>query len=213
MDFNDGSMYRVVADPARQLAERQLYMHRLGSVRLGVPYVDPTFADHRRRLARMPGLVWYQYVHAAPGPEAQADVLCYTLGRLAQNEMVMLDLEPGSATNPSGLTTANVQDFAARWLAVVEMRLSCLAWLYVPGSFAAAVPRSFTGARVVMAPHYSGTPSWPHDVHQYTESGYFPGCTQTGDVSRTSLTVAEMLRRCNPRGINCECAEGATRDA
>lgn len=201
MDFNDGSVFRVVTDPAAQLRQRQVYMHRAVTGVTGAPAVDTTFASHRTRLAGMPLLVWYQFVYQNAGtPEAQADYLCKTLGSLRPNEAVMLDIETrGGVTNP--------QDFARRWLAVVESRLRCRAWIYVPGALAAALPRSFTGDRIVMAPRYSGTasrgspPAWPHDVHQYTDRGPFPGCAQSGDTSYTALTVAQLLARSRPREV------------
>jgi hypothetical protein len=195
VEFNDGSMYRVVSDPPALLRERQVYMHRAASARSGVPYVDPTFADHRARLSGLPLLVWYQYVYQNAGtPEAQADFLCKAIGTLRPNETVMIDIETGG-----GIT--DPQDFARRWLAVVEPRLLCLAWVYVPGALAAALPRTFTGDRVVMAPRYSGTasrgaaPTWPHDVHQYTDQGHFPGCTQSGDTSYTALSLETLKAR------------------
>ena len=208
MEFNDGSMYRVVLDPARQLAERQLYCHRAASARGNVPYVDPTFVDHRNKLSAMPGLLFYQFVYLAAGtPEAQADLLVNALGGgLRTNEMVMLDVESGG-----GFTASNVVPFAQRWLARVESRLHTLAWVYVPSALAAGINRAVTGSRLVMAPRYSGTgargtaPSWSHDVHQFTDRGYFPGCGQTGDTSYTTLTVDQMLRRCNPSGIATPC--------
>lgn len=202
MEFNDGSMYRVVTDPARQLAERELYCHRAASARANVPYVDPTFVDHRQKLAKMPGLLFYQFAYLTAGtPETQAAFFVSALDfGLHRNEMVMLDVESGG-----GFTATNVQAFARRWLDVVEAALRCRAWLYVPGALSAGLPRSFTGDRLVMAPHYSGTPTWPYDAHQYTSTGYFPGCAMTGDVSETTLTVARMLRRCNPDGIDTTC--------
>jgi GH25 family lysozyme M1 (1,4-beta-N-acetylmuramidase) len=199
MIMNDGSMYRVVTDPAAQLRERTVYMFRAASARNGVPYVDTAFARHRDSLAAMPALCMYQFPWQNAGtPEQQAQFLIDTLGGgLRWNEMVMLDPEATSAlTDPRG--------FVQRWLAHIEPRLACRAWVYVPSSLAAALPRTVTGDRIVMAPRYSGTPNrgapptWPWDVHQYTDQGPFPGCTQSGDTSFTDLTAQQMLERCNP---------------
>ncbi len=197
MDFNDGSQYRVVTDPAAQLAEREVYCFRVASARNGVPYIDTAFAQHREQLREMPALLMYQFVWQDAGtPEAQANLFCDTIGELRPNEMVMLDIEVGGKiTDPA--------DFARRWLAVVEGRLQTRAWLYIPRALSAALQPLVDG-RIIMAPRYSGSasrgtaPDWPHDVHQYTDKGYFPGCTQTGDVSFTNLTVAQMLDRSSP---------------
>ena len=215
MDFNDGSQYRVVTDPARQLEEREVYCFRAASwsQSRGGLYVDTAFHRHRTDLAAMPALLMYQFVYAHTTPEAQADFLVDALGGpLRSNEMVMLDTEAGG-----GFTNENVWGFARRWLTVVEEALQCRAWVYVPSALAVGLDRTRTGQRLVMAPRYSGGPQrgaapwWPHDVHQFTDRGPFPGCPETGDVSFTSLTAQQMLARCNPAGITCECSEGATR--
>ncbi|MGH3910903.1 MAG: hypothetical protein ACRDRM_08720, partial [Pseudonocardiaceae bacterium] len=39
-------------------------------------------------------------------------------------------------------------------------------------------------------------PWWPHDVHQYTDKGYFPGCAKSGDLNYTTLSVDQILARC-----------------
>ncbi len=201
MIFNDGSQYRVVTDPAAQLAQRELYMFRAASARNGVMYKDTAFDKHRDELARMPGLAMYQFVYQNVGtPENQADFLLGVIDGLRWNEMIMLDIEAGGGiTDPVG--------FTRRWLAVVEAELDTQAWIYVPSVLSKQLTRQVTGNRIVMAPRYSGTaqrgtaPWWPHDVHQFTDAGPFPGCTQTGDTNYTSLTVSDMLARCNPNGL------------
>lgn len=201
MEFNDGSQYRVVSDPAAQLAQRELYCHRVASARDGKKYVDTTFAQHRQALQAMKGLLYYQFVWQNAGtPEEQATFFCDAIGQLADHEMVMLDIEVGGAiTDPA--------DFARRWLAVVEPRLRTRAWIYVPQALSKALHPLVDG-RLVMAPRYSGTatrgvkPDWPHDVHQYTDVGHFPGCKQSGDVSYTELTVQQMLDRCRAKEKN-----------
>jgi hypothetical protein len=213
VEFNDGSMYRTVLDPSQQIYQRAMYCHRAASARNGAMYVDPTFAEHREALAPMRALLFYQYVWEYVGtPEAQAEFLLEALGGpLRVNEMVMLDIEAGGVI-------VDPVDFTQRWLAVIESELHCRAWIYVPSTLAGQLTREVTGDRVVMAPRYSGlvqrgaAPWWSHDVHQYTDSGTFPGCRQTGDVSYTALTPEQLLARCNPDGITCECAEGATGD-
>lgn len=202
MEFNDGSQYRVCADPSAYLAERDLFMFRACSAKNGVPYVDRAFAYHRATMWECRGLVLYQYVYANAGtPEDQARFFLTTLGGLATNEMVMLDIEPdGGVTDPV--------DFMRRWCAVVEPALDTWAWIYVPGALASKLTRGVTEGRVVQAPRYSGTanrttiPNWAHDVHQYTNQGYFPGCSETGDVSYTILTTATLLDRCNKGGFS-----------
>jgi hypothetical protein len=147
----------------------------------------------------MPALCMYQFPWQNAGtPEQQAQFLIDTLGGgLRWNEMVMLDPEERSAL-------VNPREFTQRWLAHIEPRLHCRSWVYVPGVLAAALPRTVTGDRIVMAPHPSATaqrgapPDWPWDVHQYSFTGPFPGCTQSGDISYTELTAQQMLERCNP---------------
>lgn len=211
MEFNDGSVYRVVTDPSAQLKQRSLFMARAVSARNGAMYVDTAFARHRADLAGMTALCWYQfpYINVA-SPEAAAAYFLQTLGgALRWNEMVMLDPEPGG-----GFTAANTRDYVRRWLDVVEPALHTRAWVYVPSTLAEALPPSFTADRIIMAPRYSGTgahgaePWWPWDVHQYTDQGTFPGCLQTGDTSHTSLTAEDLLARCNPTGWYSPCRGG-----
>jgi GH25 family lysozyme M1 (1,4-beta-N-acetylmuramidase) len=204
VDFNDGSQYRVVTDPAKHRAAREIYCFRAASARSGVPYVDTAFAQHRSSLAPMRALVMYQFVYTNAGtPEAQADFFLNALGGgLHTNEMVMIDPESGG-----GFTNSNVVDFTQRWLNRVEKALDTRAWVYVPSALSTGLSRAFTKDRIVVAPRYSGTaargaaPWWPHDIHQYTDQGPFPGCAQSGDTNYTTLTVEDLLRRCNPNGI------------
>lgn len=214
MDFNDGSEYRVVTDAARHMAEREFYCFRVASTRKGVMYVDAVFDRHRSSLAPMRGLLMYQFPYASASPEATADFFLKAIGgALRENEMVMIDPEVGG-----GFTNANAAAWTQRWLDYVEPALSTRAWVYVPGPLSTGLGRSFTKDRIVMAPRYSGSatrgaaPWWSHDVHQYTDKGYFPGCTQSGDTSFTNLSVIEMLRRCNPTGITSIHASGGTID-
>lgn len=203
MDFNDGSQFRVLANVDAQIqGGRSLYAYRLGSMRDRVMYVDNAYAHHRALVADRMATVLYQYVWPRwATPEQQADFLLAAVDGLRTREMVCLDLEPGSRDSPSGLTAGNVAEFAHRWLARVEPALNTRAWLYIPSVF--ALPMSpVVEDRVVWSPHYSATPTWPHDAHQYTDHGFFPGCSQTGDVSRTNLTADQLLSRCNPGGFN-----------
>jgi GH25 family lysozyme M1 (1,4-beta-N-acetylmuramidase) len=204
VDFNDGNTWHVVTDPAAYMSARSVYMHRAASARDGVPYVDPTFLDHRTRMAQLPALVWYQFLYTNAGsPEAQADFFLAAIGDgLYDNEMVMVDPEVGG-----GFTNLNVVEFTQRWLDRVENALDTRAWVYVPSSLSVGLSRTFTKDRIVMAPRYSGkaergaAPWWSYDVHQYTDQGVFPGANGPGDTSFTTLTAEDMLRRCNPNGI------------
>lgn len=198
MDFNDGSEYRVVTDPAAHLAARDTFCFRVASARNGIPYLDTAFSWHRRELSRMPALLMYQFVWADAGtPEEQARYFVDAIGTLRPNEMVMLDIEAGGSI-------PDPVDFTRRWLAVVEPALNTRAWIYIPSTLADRLTPAVTGDRLRMAPRYSGTdqrgpaPWWPHDVHQYTDRGPFPGCPHTGDVSHTDLTAQQLLDRCQP---------------
>ncbi len=199
MEFNDGSAYRIVTDPAAHMAARDVYCFRAASARNGVPYIDTAFNRHRETLAPMRLLLLYQFVWQNAGtPEEQARFLITTIGALRPNEAVMLDIEAGG-----GIT--DPVDFTRRWLAVVEPALKTKAWVYVPSALADRLTRAVTGDRLVMAPRYSGTPArglapwWPHDVHQYTDQGPFPGCPQSGDTSHTALTTEQLLARSRPK--------------
>jgi hypothetical protein len=199
-EFNDGSQYRVLEDPAAYAAAgRDLFMYRVASQRADAMYVDTAFQQHRRAAAGLRGSCLYQYVYATPAPEQQAAFFCQAVGVLQAHEMVMLDIESGGGI-------ADHADLMRRWCRVVEPYMQTLAWIYVPGALATVLPRSVTGARIVMAPRYGGpVPTWSHDVHQYTDVGPFPGCSLTGDTSRTALTTEEMLARCNPGGTASPC--------
>lgn len=199
MEFNDGSQYRVVSDPARHMREREMFEFRVASARNGRLYVDTAFRYHREALRGMSALLLYQFAYGQWSAEQQADFFCDTVGRLRPNEMVMLDIEQSSGIS-------NPADFTRRWLARAEGWLGGLAWVYVPQELAAQVTRDVTGPRIVKAPRYSGgagrgpAPWWPHDVHQYSDEGYFPGCSSStgGDVNWTAWTVDQMLARCKP---------------
>lgn len=200
MEFNDGSEYRVVTDPAQHMRERVIFEFRAASAhkengRFQV-YMDRAFVHHREVLRSMRGLLIYQFPYGNWTPEYQADFFCEVLGgALRPNEMVMLDTEA-----ESGLK--NPADFATRWFNRVESRLRTLSWIYVPRALADALSPAVTGPRIRKAPRYSGGPHrgpapwWPHDVHQYTDRGYFPGCSQSGDVNYTVLTIDQILDRC-----------------
>jgi GH25 family lysozyme M1 (1,4-beta-N-acetylmuramidase) len=164
--------------------------------------VDEAFDHHRRVSDVFRATCIYQYVWPHFTPEAQADFLVDTVLScgLQQHEMVCLDIE----------TEAKIPDplgFAMRWLNEVEERLDTRAWVYVPGPLSKHFHRSITDDRIIMAPKYSGTPmmgarpTWPHDIHQYTDRGFFPGCTQSGDLSHTEMTIGQLLARCNPYGV------------
>src|SRR4051794_11340407 len=124
MEFNDGSAYRVVTDPAAYMAARPMYVFRAASARNGAMYVDTAFATHRAGLAAMPLLVMYQYVYPQWTAEQQADFFCDAIGEARRNETAMLDIE----------TEAKIADpasFARAWLARVEARLGCQSWIYI----------------------------------------------------------------------------------
>ncbi|MGH3909253.1 MAG: hypothetical protein ACRDRM_00310, partial [Pseudonocardiaceae bacterium] len=165
-----------------------MFEFRVASARNGQMYVDSAFGHHREVLRGMKALLLYQFPYGNWSAEEQADFFCDTVGRLRPHEMMMLDIEAGSGIGDPA-------DFTRRWLARAEGRLGGLAWVYVPSALAAAVTREVTGPRLVKAPRYSGhagrgaAPWWPHDVHQYTDKGYFPGCAKSGDLNYTTLSV------------------------
>lgn len=205
MEFNDGSEYRVLDSAVSQVqAGRELYAYRAASMRGGQLYEDLAFNHHRQITAGvLRATLIYQFVYTSASPEAQADFFLQTLGYgLQPQEMVCLDLESGG-----GFTPANVTNFAERWLVRVEPALATKAWLYVPSALSSILSASVASDRIIWAPRYSGgaqrgaAPFWRHDVHQYTDRGFFPGCSMTGDTSYTTLTTEAMLARCNPGGF------------
>lgn len=200
MEFNDGNRWHYVTDFDRYVRERQMYEMRTCSAQAGRMYIDPQFRSQRQNLQpRLHAYLHYQFPYQNAGtPERQAEFFCAAIGELRDNEMVMLDTEAGSGLRDPA-------DFMRRWCAIVEPRLNTLAWIYIPSALAGSLTRAVTGPRIVKAPRYSGNagigdpPWWPHDVHQYTDRGYFPGSNEPGDVNVTSLTVNEMLTRCGGR--------------
>jgi GH25 family lysozyme M1 (1,4-beta-N-acetylmuramidase) len=203
--FNDGSEYRVLANPDAQLqAGRTMYAYRAASSRNGTLYVDSAFDYHRTITAgRFEATLIYQFANVATTPESQASFLADALGYgLQTQEMICLDVEAGG-----GFTAGNVGLFLRGWLAAAESLLHCKAWFYVPQALATALSSSVTADRIIWAPRYSGTsekgtePGWRHDVWQYTDRGFFPGCALPGDTSTTTLTTEAMLARCNPDGF------------
>lgn len=204
MLLNDGSQYRVVTDPEAHMATREVFAFRVASAKGGTaPYVDTAFARHRDQLAGMRGLVMYQFAYANLSPESQAEFFLQALGGgLRWNEMIMIDPEVGGGFRNDQRSA----DWVAHWLAIVEPALDARAWIYIPRALSPAL-QPLVGGRVVMAPRYSGTdrrgtsPDWPHDVHQFTDRGPFPGCSQSGDLSYSNLTADDMLARSNPSGM------------
>ncbi len=196
MEFSDGNQWHYVTDPAAYEQNRLMYEYRAASGSTGQMLIDTKFAQQRAAMQPLlDGMLYYQKPYNKETPEAQANMFCDLLGRLAPNEMVMLDIE-------GDINVPDPADFMHRWLGVVESRLNTLAWIYVPQSLSGVLTRAVTGNRIVKAPKYSGAdqrgpaPSWPHDVHQYSDKGWFPGGNGPGDVNFTDLTVPQMLDRC-----------------
>lgn len=196
--FNDGSQYRVVTNPDAYLRERDMFETRVSSAKNGrTLYVDTAFQRHRDQLGpRLRALLLYHFPYQNAGPpEHQANWFCDVLGALRPNEMVMLDTESASGLRDPA-------DFMRRWCGVVEQRFGTLCWVYVPRDLSGPLNRGVTGERLVKAPRYSGhggrgtPPNWAHDVWQFTDRGPFPGCSQSGDVNYTALSVDQMLTRC-----------------
>lgn len=200
MEFNDGSQYRVVTDPSRNRRERPMYEFRACSATNGRnKYRDTAFDRHRRDFRGHPVLMYQFPYQNAGSPEAQADFFLSIVSPLGDLDMMMIDTEI-----MSGLV--DPREWTRRWLRHVEAKTGKLCWIYVPSHLLKPLDRSLTGPRIVKAPRYSGSarigakPWWSHDVHQYTDRGYFPGCPQSGDVNVTSWTVQDLLRRCNGGG-------------
>ncbi len=196
MEWSDGNQWHFITDPAAYERARLMYEYRVASGSTGQMLVDTRWVQQRAAMQPLlDGMLYYQKPYNKESPEAQANLLCDLLGHLAPNEMVMLDIE-------GDINVPDPADFMRRWCAVVEPRLNTLAWVYVPQSLSGVLTRAVTGNRIVKAPKYSGTdqrgpaPSWPYDVHQYTDKGAFPGGNGPGDANFTDLTVSQMLDRC-----------------
>jgi len=206
MEWSDGNQWHYITDPAAYAQARLLYEYRVCSGSTGQMLVDTRWVQQRAAMQPLlDGMLYYQKPYNKESPEVQANLFCDLLGHLAPNEMVMLDIE-------GDINVPDPADFMRRWCAVVELRLNTLAWIYVPQSLSGALTRAVTGNRIVKAPKYSGTdqrgpaPSWPYDVHQYTDKGAFPGGNGPGDANFTDLTVPQMLDRCRtvsvqPQGV------------
>lgn len=188
--YNDLNQWHYVVDRDAHLAAgRRVVELRAMSGTTGTMLVDKVWRQQRALFQPVMDLVvHYQKPYAGQSPERQATDFCALLGGLEPNERVLYDGE-------RDLDVPDRTEFARRWLGVLEDRLDTLAQVYVPGTIRGEFPRSFTGDRIVKAPHYSGTPDWPHDVHQFTDRGPIPGGNTTGDVNRTRLTVVELLAR------------------
>jgi len=206
MEWSDGNQWHYITDPAAYAQARLLYEYRVCSGSTGQMLVDTRWVQQRAAMQPLlDGMLYYQKPYNKETPEAQATLFCDLLGHLAPNEMVMLDIE-------GDINVPDPADFVRRWCAVVEPRLNTLAWIYVPQSLSGVLTMAVTGNRIVKAPKYSGTdqrgpaPSWPHDVHQYSDKGAFPGGNGPGDANFTDLTVPQMLDRCRqvsaqPQGV------------
>jgi len=205
-EFSDGNQWHYITDPAAYERARLMYEYRVASGSTGQMLVDTQWVQQRAAMQPLlDGMLYYQKPYNKESPEAQANLFCDILGHLAPNEMVMLDIE-------GDINVPDPADFVRRWCAVVEPRLNTLAWIYIPQSLSGALTRAVTGNRIIKAPKYSGTdqrgpaPSWPYDVHQYSDRGWFPGGNGPGDANFTDLTVPQMLDRCRrtsapPQGV------------
>lgn len=207
MQFCDGNQWHYVTNVDAYLgAGFDMYEMRTCSARNGRMYVDLQFENQRRLLQpRLRGYLHYQFPYQNAGtPEDQANFFCNAIGELRPNEMVMLDTEEGSGLK-------DPVNFTRRWCNIVEPRLRTLAWNYVPSALAKQLTREVTARRIVKAPRYSGhsgvgaVPYWPHDVHQYTKEGPFPGSPHgPGDRNITSWTTEGLLARCKGRELQPE---------
>ncbi len=205
MEFNDGNQWHQLLNPNAQLAAgREMYAWRGSSARDGNMYVDTAHVRHRAMGMEFKGALIYQFVWANLSPEDQGQFFVDRVlgGGLQPHEMVCVDVEIGGGFGPG-----NAAYFTTRWLAYVEPRLDTRAWVYVPKRLSSALSVPVTADRIIWAPRYSGQvsrgvqPDWRHDVHQYTEVGFFPGAAAPGDANHTDLTVDAMLARCNPHGF------------
>lgn len=192
MDYNDGNQWHYVLDPPAYAAARTVYEMRAMSGTTGTMLVDTRWAQQRAAVGPLVEcFVHYQKPYAGQSPERQAGDFCALVDELRPNEAVLYDGE-------ADLDVPDRVDFARRWLGVVEPRLGTLCQVYVPGALRGEFPRSVTGPRLVKAPHYSATPTWPHDIHQFSDRASFPGGNGPGDANRTALTAAQILARCRP---------------
>lgn len=193
MEFNDGNQWHFVTNPTQYKASRTMYEFRATS---GTNR-DTQFSGQRGMFKGFPSLMYHFPYESSNSPEWQADHLADTVGALTDNDMFMLDSE-----GASGLK--NPADFSRRFFARLEARTDKLCWQYVPSALAGSLTRAVTGNRIVKAPRYSGNasrgaaPTWPYDVHQYTDRGGFPGSPHgPGDCNFTTWTTKQLVDRCN----------------
>jgi hypothetical protein len=205
MIFNDGNQWHFIVDINAYMRERNFYEMRACSARNNGRdmYVDEKFKQ-QQKLCRDNGLaaLWYQFPYQNAGtPEQQADFFLNAVGNLLPNERVMLDTEGGS-----GL--ASPTEFALRWFAVVEKEFNTIGWIYVPQSLSSALSPAKIGNRITKAPRYASgdpydkwgpTPTWAHDIHQYSQNAYFPGANGPGDSNFSKWSLEVLLARSTPQ--------------
>ena len=201
VEFNDGNYYHFITDPEAYAANRLMYEYRVYSGSKGFMEYDYLFEQQRALMQpRLDAMLYYQKPINTMPAEDQAHMFCDKIKVLRPNEMIMLDTEKNFNDPKSDL--GDYEDFANRWWGVAENRLDTLSWVYVPKNISGQLSRRVTGQRIVKAPKYSRmssrgvAPDWDHDVHQYTDIGWFPGGNGPGDTNWTDMTVSQMLDRC-----------------
>jgi GH25 family lysozyme M1 (1,4-beta-N-acetylmuramidase) len=160
----------------------------------GSTYRD-AFAPRNLAAAAAAGLLVGGYHFARPAsssPEVQAQLAASQVK--AATLPLVLDLEQDAAT--AGWSMAQRLDWAGRFLARADALTGHRAALYTGAWYLAhqlggggALP---TGRLLWLASYTRAAPEGPWRVWQYTSSGSVPGVAGRCDVSRTSLTRAQL---------------------
>lgn len=179
----------------------------IAKVSEGVGFVDPDFAGHWAEMKRV-GLVRGAYHFARPsrnGPIAEAMRFLAALnagGGVEVGDFVALDLEDDNPGTPPDL-----QEWASRWLELVEQQLGFKPMLYSRTEY---LLRRGCANDATLAEHGlwlaafgdarpDPTPGWPFfAIWQYSEDGSVPGVAGDCDLDRFNGTRDLLLRYGKP---------------
>jgi len=148
----------------------------------GSDIIDPEFQANRSGSRAVEFRFLYHFMDGSD-PTAQAEWFCKTVGTLAPNEGIMLDME--------GLTVSSWQDYYNAWTAYTKAHANRpVISVYTSDTDYHQIS---TTTDIRWVARYGSTPDNPAAIWQYTDTGTVSGISGDVDLSTTGYTVDNLL--------------------